>query len=117
MGGLGETDLVIERSAPGPNTYAAPWFELAPTSAPKAPTTAVSPETPTEVPKMSFAAPSEAVSLAICVASVQPVAGLTNTYSAPWSTWPPTVAKGAPATTVSPATATARASWSNAAPS
>ena len=54
-------------------TYAAPL--------PVAPTITVPPETATERPSWSCPVASEAVSLAVSVASVQPAAGLTNTYA------------------------------------
>ena len=77
------------------NTYAEP----APPASPGAPTTAVSPETATEVPNWSFAAASEAVSLA-CWAQVTPER--TNTYAEPVRA----AALFAPTTAVSAETAT-----------
>ena len=70
------------------------------------PATMVSLESATETPRRSPAAPSEAVSLSVSVPLAQPPAGLTNTYAAPWEALAPTVALDAPATTVSPNTAT-----------
>src|SRR5262249_26732221 len=52
------------------NTYAEPWSMLAPMSSPLAPTTTVSRPIATEVPKKSFAAPSDAV---IDASRIQPV--------------------------------------------
>src|SRR5437867_4392084 len=85
------------------NTYAAPCTGSEPTAAARAPTTTVAPLMATEEPKLSPAAPSEAVSLASKVEVVaHPVPGLTNTYAAPCAESDPTSAYGAPATTVSP---------------
>src|SRR5689334_22003785 len=44
--------------------YATPWFALAPTLLNGAPTTSVSPESATVLPKLSSAAPSFAITLA-----------------------------------------------------
>jgi hypothetical protein len=60
-----------------------PWSTfapLAPTSSPGAPATIVSPSIATEKPRKSFAAPSEALSLALSV-QLSPVR--VNTYTAP----------------------------------
>jgi hypothetical protein len=70
------------------------------------PATIVEPDTATEVPRLSYMPPSEAVSFAVCVALAQPPAGSTNTYTAPCPVLAPSVAYGAPATIVPPETAT-----------
>ena len=66
------------------------------------PTTAVSPETATEMPKMSFDAASEAVSFCCWL---QRVPLRTNTYAEPLSR-PASSSPYAPTTAVSPDTAT-----------
>src|SRR5262249_43398372 len=65
------------------NTYAAPCSRLPPTVASGAPATTVPPEIATDEPKLSPSTMSEAVNLAVSVASAHPERGLTNTYAAP----------------------------------
>src|SRR5262249_62018982 len=60
------------------------------------------PAPPAPWPRLSLAAPSEAVSLAAWVAVAQPPAGRTNTYAAPCPLLAPIVAPGAPAAIVEP---------------
>ncbi len=83
------------------NTYADPASDIAPELAKAAPTTAVSPEREIEMPNLSEAALSLAVSLA-CSVHVVPPTARTNTYAAPASDIPPELAKGAPTTAVFP---------------
>ena len=67
----------------------------------------MSPDAATEKPSSSNWAPSLAVSLAwVAFAQVPPV-GSTNTYADPRAVFPATPSTGAPATIVSPDTATA----------
>ncbi len=71
--------LVVAQPPPGlTNTYAAPGSPGKKTSL-LAPTTTVPPSIATDVPKVSFCAPSEAVSFAVWVPLVQPPAGFSNT--------------------------------------
>ena len=63
----------------------------------------MSPETDTELPKWSLAAPSDARSFCC---SVQVVPERTNTYAEPASTPPGVSSQSAPTTTVSPETDT-----------
>ena len=82
-----------------------------------APATIVSPDTATDQPRSSPAAPSPAVSL-VCVAVAQvPPGGRTNTYADPRSLFVGMSSKGAPATIVSPDTAADQPSPSPLAPS
>ena len=99
------------------NTYAAPCPVLAPIAASAAPAMTVLAESATDPPSASPAAPSEAVSFAVCVPFAQPPPGSTNTYAAPCPPFPPIAASGAPATAVPPDTATEAPSSSPAAPS
>src|SRR5213595_3420894 len=73
--------------------------------------------TATVQPRASYAAPSDAVSSAVWVASVQPPPGSANTYTAPSSVFPPTARCGEPAAIVSALIATLEPSWSAVAPS
>ena len=68
----------------------------------------VSPDTDTDRPKWLSAAPSEAVSLAVRVASDQPPLGFTNTYAEP-ELIPLSSSPYAPTTMVSPDTDANRA--------
>src|ERR1700736_1250472 len=99
---------MIEIDGPPWNTYALPAPNaLRVPLCPGAPATAISPESATDLPRLSFAAASEAVSLALAVVALaHPPPGLRNRYAAPavevlfgpgWFT---------PARTVSPYTAT-----------
>src|SRR4051812_25891550 len=88
-------------------TYAFPTSVLPPNVASRAPATTVSPEMATELPSLSPAAPSEAVSSAVGLASSQPDAGLTNTSAAPCSSLVPALWSLLPTTMVSPEIATA----------
>ena len=81
--------LVMAGAAPlvcGSKTYAEPWNPVDT----DAPATIVLPLIATDKPKLSFVAPSEAVSLAVSVSEEgdpvvpQPPAGSTKTYAAPW---------------------------------
>jgi hypothetical protein len=80
--------------------YAAPCMSFVAIFLFGAPTTAVSPETDTEVPNWSPLAPSPASSTGPC--SAQSVPERTNTYAAPWLLFAPTLWKYAPMTAVSP---------------
>src|SRR5215467_4068025 len=88
--------LVNTYTAPGtlPDAPATTVFPLAEMATPFSPSVPL-------LPRLSKAAPSEAVSLAAWVASCQPPGGLVNTYTAPWPGLPFTVA-AAPATIVFP---------------
>src|SRR6266540_2518834 len=92
------------------NTYAEPASGPASVSSEMAPTTAVSPLTATERPKVSLAAASLAVSFA-CWLQLVPLR--TNTYAEPASILSPE----APTTSVSPVTATEKPKMSPAAAS
>ena len=100
--------LVNTYAAPEASTVLAFWSGL---SCSYAPATTVSPSTATDRANQSSAAPSEAVSLAVCVALTQPPTGLTNTYAAPTSatTLPLMVRSSpyAPTSAVSPSSETA----------
>ena len=87
---------------------------MAPTVAAYAPTTAVSPDSDTETPKASPAAPSLAVSFC---SSVHTPPDRTYTYAAPCWTLAPTFAACAPTTAVSPDTDTEQPKELFAAPS
>src|SRR5215831_4606502 len=98
-------------------TYAAPWKRLVFTVAPGAPAATVPPEIATDVPSRSREPPSEAVSFAVWVPSVHLEPGFTNRYAAPCEALAATVARSAPATTVSPEIATDNPSRLTEAPS
>ena len=87
-------------------TYTAPCAAWPPTVRCGAPAVIVPLLTPTLEPSWSAGAPSEAVSSAVCVASVQPPPGLVYTYTAPCASFPPAARRGAPLAIVSPLTAT-----------
>ena len=80
-----------------------------------APATIVLPSIATEAPRNSPLPASDAVSVATCVASAHPEAGLTKTYAAP-RLLPPASACSAPTTAVSPEIATERPNRSSAWP-
>ena len=96
------------------NTRTLPWFEIAPTSSYDAPTASVSPDSETDWPNKSAAAPSDAVSVA-CAVHVVPLR--TNTRTLPWVAFVPTVSFGTPTASVSPDSETAQPKLSLAAPS
>src|ERR1700722_3248873 len=98
------------------NTYADPCFDW-PTWWNGLPMTTVSPEIETAKPNRSEAAPSDAVSSAVSVMSVQPDVGSTNTYAAPWSAFGPICLCAALATSVSPEIETDEPRKSRVAPS
>ena len=79
-----------------------------------APTTIASPSSATAKPKLSASAPSDAMSLEVCV---QLAPAPVNTYAAPRNAAPSTVLSGAPTTIVSPSIATDQPKPSPAAPS
>src|SRR6266850_1846393 len=74
---------------------------------PGAPTTMLSPLTATDDPRLSVPAPSSARSLSASFSvPLQPPGGLTKTYAEPWPEGIPAAPEGAPATMMSPLTAT-----------
>src|SRR6266850_1377518 len=74
---------------------------------PGAPTTMLSPLTATDDPRLSVPAPSSARSFSASLSvPLQPPGGLTKTYAEPWPEGIPAAPEGAPATMMSPLTAT-----------
>ena len=87
---------------------------FAPTSSLDTPTASMSPDSETEIPNRSFAAPSEAVNVACALHDV-PLR--TNTRTLPWEVFAPTSSSGTPTTSVSPDSETELPNSSKAAPS
>ena len=97
-----------------PNMRMLPWFWFSPTSSDCAPAAMMSPDSETEEPSSSFAAPSAAVSVA-CATHERPLR--VNTRTLPCALFEPMSSPGAPIASVSPTSDTDWPKLSFAAPS